>query len=199
MKVIEGTFFAQYEETINKFKPSASEIVAAITAMHKDEYPHCECFDVMKILSFIRKEPALAFCRDVYGWDYNLQYHTREEAQERFEKHKKQAELKAKFTQEFDDRVMAFVREKVVPCFNGAEIEDRGEDWSPRYDMVAPFSKNKKTAPGPSCYCWFDPDNERDAALQREWDQIISDCKKISDEYEFFWTSPIDSSILFYP
>ena len=35
-------------------------------------------------LKFIRDEPMLAFCRDYCSWNYNQEYHTREEAEQEY-------------------------------------------------------------------------------------------------------------------
>jgi len=84
-RYINGEFFAQYEENIDKFKPSRSEICAQITARPWNEEAERSCRDAVSCITFIRDEPYLAFCRDYWGWDYNTEYHTREEAKSEFD------------------------------------------------------------------------------------------------------------------
>lgn len=80
--IITGQFFTQYEETIDKFKPSRSDMCIKIVMRLDVDEPYCEDYvDAANIINFIKNEPALAFCRDYWGWDYNAEYHTREEAQ----------------------------------------------------------------------------------------------------------------------
>lgn len=80
----DGEFFTQYEESIDKFKPYASIYSAELFINLKDKNGYL--FNVKRIMDFIHKEPALAFCRDRYALDYNYEYYTREKAQEIFDK-----------------------------------------------------------------------------------------------------------------
>ena len=55
----------------------------AVGRKYKDEngeYTDCSVFAAEEMLEFIHNEPDLAFCRAYCGWDYNREYHTREEA-----------------------------------------------------------------------------------------------------------------------
>lgn len=85
---VEGQLFAQYEKTIDKFKPSRSNICLPIKVKIFDGSIAADILDTCEIyetINFIHTEPELAFCRDYYFWDLNTTYHTREEAQERYE------------------------------------------------------------------------------------------------------------------
>lgn len=79
-----GEFFTQYEESIDKFKPYASIYCAELFINLEDENGYL--FNAKRIIDFIHKEPALAFCRDRYALDYNYEYYTREQAQEILDK-----------------------------------------------------------------------------------------------------------------
>lgn len=72
-----GSFIAQYEETIDKFKPSASRICDDIQVFQK---LNASLSAVAQDILFIWQEPDLAFCRDYYSIDLNRRYITREEA-----------------------------------------------------------------------------------------------------------------------
>lgn len=85
---ISGEFFAQFEETVDKFKPSRSTLCETIKAhLEEKNKLQCTCWKAAKIINFIMTEPHLAFCRDYYEWDYYIEYHTREEAEEKYLKY----------------------------------------------------------------------------------------------------------------
>lgn len=74
-----GSFIAQYEETIDKFKPGASRICDDIQVFRKLN-SSSSIIAVLQDILFIWQEPDLAFCRDYYSIDLNRRYITREEA-----------------------------------------------------------------------------------------------------------------------
>ena len=193
---IHGQFFTQYEETVDKFKPSRSEICCDISVKFSEADKSCECYEARKAINFIRNEPALAFCRDYCGWDYNAEYHTKEEAEQQFTEYKVFAANEAKYTKICNEKVMNFVREKVLPQFNDAEM-CRDEGWSPEYHIVAPYESNKDICDEPGMYDFFD-DDEESKALAAEFASIKKECDAIADKYGFMWSSPIGNSVLIY-
>lgn len=197
-RYIDGEIFAQYEETIDKFKPSRSEIRSKISVFPNKEYGYCDCYSAANMINFIRTEPYLAFCRDYNGWDYNEEYHTREEAKREYDNYRGWQDNANKYTKECDDKVLAFVKERVLPSFSGAEIEDLGDDCSPRYEVIAPLKKNKDLVKECGCYRWFDDDDEEGKKIIEEFNAIVKECKDISDKYSFPWFSPFNTTITFY-
>ena len=196
--VIAGDFFTQYEETIDKFKPSRSEMCVEITSHLNVKKPYCCCDEAAKIINFIKHEPHLAFCRDYCGWDYNTEYHSREEAKEKYDKYKMREKNKAKYTKIFNERTLSFVRNKILPNFEGAEIYDNGDNISPRYQVIAPYQKHKHIVDKPGVYALFDEQDEYEKALSNELDQIENKCCDYADDNDFLWFSPISRSIYFY-
>ena len=193
---IKGKFFTQYEETVDKFKPSRSEICCDISVEFSGADKSCECYEARKAINFIRNEPALAFCRDYCGWDYNAEYHTREEAEQKLNKYKVFAKNKSKYTAICNDKVLTFVREKVLPQFNDAEMR-RDEGWSPEYHIAAPYESNKDICDEPGMYDFFD-DDEEGKALAAEFASIKEECDAIADKYGFMWFSPVGDNVLVY-
>lgn len=191
-----GHFFTQYEETVDKFKPSRSEICCDISVKFSGVHKSCDCYEARKAIKFIQTEPALAFCRDYCGWDYNAEYHTREEAEQELSKYKVFAKNKSKYTAICNDKVLTFVREKVLPQFNDAEM-CRDEGWSPEYHIVAPYESNKDIVEEPGMYGFFDDDDDG-KALAAEFASIKKECDAIADKYGFMWSSPIGNSVLIY-
>lgn len=193
---IKGKFFTQYEETLDKFKPSRSEICCDISVEFPIEYHSCDCYDACNAINFIRNEPALAFCRDYWGWDYNADYHTREEAELELRKYKEFAEKLAKYTENCDNKVLSFVRENVLPQFKDAEIR-RDDRWNPEYQIVAPFESNKDCLDEPGMYTFFG-DDEDGKALADEFASIIKECKSGADKEGLYWSNPIEDYVLVY-
>ena len=75
--------FGQPTHYIDKFKPQASHF------LEKDGFNQSnEIYwtDILRMLEYIKKNPYLAWYRDVYGVDYNLEYISPEIAKETFER-----------------------------------------------------------------------------------------------------------------
>lgn len=195
-----GDFFTQYEELKDKFKPSRSpmscEIVLNNASDTIDEWaiPHTP----IKLIEFIINEPALAFCRDYCYWDYNYEYHTREEAEQVFREFKDQHNLEINLTKELDDKVLDWVRKNILPMFHNARIEDMGENWSPRYDVVAPITDNLDIVNEPGHYSWFDSDNNEHKKLKKEFDKLIDNCEKIAQDNNIWWFKTMYATVIFY-
>ena len=191
-----GEFFAQFEETIDKFKPSRSEICGSIQ-VNIDSSMSYSC-RVGELIRFIRDEPYLAFCRDYNGWDYNTKYHSREEAEAEYRKYREYRENKVKYTSMMDEKILQYVTDRVLPVFHNAEIIDRGSSWSPRYDVVAPFSDNTDIVGEPGLYDWFDKEDEEGQEILAGYKALLDEAQGYADKYEFFYFRPIHNLIMFY-
>lgn len=196
-KYISGELFAQYEENIDKFKPSYSSLCSTITSIPDGDRQSCSCYAAAKMISFIRDEPYLAFCRDYCNWNYNEKYHTRDEAKEVYGKYRIWRDNEVKYTKECDSKILVFVKDKILPLFTDAKIRDLGENWSPRYEVVAPLEKNKDVVKKCGSYDWFDADDEEGKKTMEEFNALQEECYEIANKYEFSWFSPIDSIITF--
>ena len=192
-KYITGEFFAQFEEAIDKFKPSNSEICITITAVPDSDTD--SFWSAAKLINFIKNEPYLAFCRDYCFWDYNEEFHTREEAKAKYDAFREYKDNKEKYTKLLDEKILSFVNEKIVPCFNNAEVIDRGDSWSPRYYLYAPIEDNDDLFPETGLYDWFEQDDEDGQRLLEEFNKLIKECEEISDEHDILYYTPIWDSI----
>lgn len=196
---VEGIIFTQYEDTIDKFKPSRSEIQHSIIVrkyLHPNEEEDlpelaCSVVGVVEMLMFLRNEPALAFCRDYKGWDYNAEYHTRAEAKREFEDYKKWHKNKSEQTQILDNRMLDKIKslfsEELEKGF--AFIHDQGENWSPRYEVIVdkgkfPQFKNLENGPYNLSELYYKSDIK---AFEKE----AKSCEKVSYKYKFFWINPV--------
>lgn len=197
---VSGEFFTQYEETLDKFKPSRSHICKGFTVVKKDDgnYSNPSDLVIRAQLDFIRKEPYLAFCRDYCCWDYNAEYHTREEAEERFREYCRQRDEERRYTEICDNRVFDYVREYVLPCYVDARIEDLGDCVSPRYEIRAPYEENEHLVDEPGLYSLFADDDEDGARIMEGLNAVIDECNALTKEHEVWWYPPLHTSVLFF-
>lgn len=186
---ITGTFFAQYEDTIDKFKPSASNISEKVTVCF-DGY--CPNYRVSEAINFIKNEPYLAFCRDYFDWDYNVEYHSREEAEEEYHSYYTRKANEVHYETLLNNKILDFVKEKILPEFNGAKIDDV-ENRYPRYEIQVPLELNLDYAELPG---WYNLD--MDGELEKEFNDLISECEKIAEENDIWWSLPIHRTIYLY-
>lgn len=130
-----GEWFAQFTETIDKFKPSASVIAGRVHISDKYGLD----YDLLNNVKFIRDEPDLAFCRDYFCWDLNTEYHSREEAQKRYKLYVTQRDLKAKCQAEYDqacyNEMLKTIKINLEPD-EQLYLCDGGEFVFPRYHFV---------------------------------------------------------------
>lgn len=196
---MKGQFFAQYEEIIDKFKPSASQILSELCA-YKTKMSESRDWqldyigEVSDIIRFIIKEPALAFCRDYCGWNYNTEFHDRRSAKKKFEDWKRWNATKKTYTKICDDKVLAFVKERVLPLYGEtAQIADRGEDWCPRYQIINKVTEGDcMRRPG-----YYDSGAEEFPAAVEEFEALELECKELSHQYSFYWHCPVNLDCLF--
>lgn len=205
-----GKFFTQFEKTIDKFKPSRSEISGKISFYNQaDGEQCCSCFDVINQINFIIKEPYLAFCRDYCMWDYNCKYHTREEAKARYDEYVDYCERNEKYTAICDEKIVAFIQTNILPLIDGGEIEDRGDSWIPRYKVIAPFENYNDCCKKPGSYSLFDiavidkadNDNElllKSKQLEDRYNSVVEECRYIAEKNEIRWSNPMSEFISLY-
>ena len=131
--------FAQYEQFIDKFKPSYSalELHDFIYDVTPDyTFSHFSVrYNAANMFIFIIKEPALAFCRDQFNWDYNEEYHTREEAEERMQKMLQREQLQIDFKKIADGQLLDYIKQFGRNTNRKGFIHDFGENISPRYEV----------------------------------------------------------------
>lgn len=197
-KRIKGECFAQYENEIDKFKPCTSEIRATISVIFDNPEPIGCFYKALRMLQFIRDEPYLAFCRHLYAWNYNEEYHTREEAEREYKEHQRQMETEEMYIPVLNEKVLKFVREKILPCFNNAEIIEDEPYSSPKYKVIAPCSKNTDIIEKPGFYSWFEYDDLEGKELENELNFIEIECRAFAKGHGFIWYPPIDHDIYFF-
>lgn len=207
-----GCFFAQYKDTIDKFKPTHSNIKVDFTLSFNyntltltESEPPC-VYEIIENISFIKNEPYLAFCRDYLSWDYNLSYHSREEAERKFKDYKRSKIDTLTIKEEYDKKIMDVVMKyfKVYIDEDVCILEDIGENWSPRYNIVINKDiKNKKfrlvdsdMEPTIDIFEHILPMDEDFAKrFIKDFNSVLSDCSIKALQEDVYWSSPISTYI----
>lgn len=200
---IKGAFFCQFEEIIDKFKPSASEIhkdfSMALVNTNDLISNYWDTWYIRKILEYIKNEPYLAFCRDYCYYDYNETYLSREEAKEIYDKYRTQTDKENELTIKYNTKILKWVEENILPRFNDARIDDNGECWFPRYHVVAPLDKNSDVVNEAGVYSWFnDKITDEDKKLLDDFNALIEEAKNALTEIDGWYHPPVHSDIYFY-
>ena len=193
----EGTFFTQFEAEIDKFKPSRSAIQHHLHASWHDNNADTFYIDgsweVASIINFMITEPALAWARDQRDWDYNIEYHTREEAQKEYDEYVEWRERKDRLSAEWDHRCIKAVYDALKDEIDAGvtKIIDRGECVSPRYEIVVDLDscleEGGPTEKGNYGLIWDDETCEKMTSV---WDE----CEKDHRGDDFCWWKPFNES-----
>lgn len=159
---VSGAFFGQFEDAIDKFKPSASMYSFDFRATgEKDEDgdPTVCDSDLCRVASAIRyiaAEPEMAFYRDVFYADYNEQLVTKEEARLQYVLYKRDQELRERLSEYLGRQAKKFVEEELVP--KGGILESAKVEYDEEhrhYSIIVPYEGNEARFPkGPGEYYW---------------------------------------------
>ena len=179
------SIFAQYEEEIDKFKPSASMVCEEFTIDFK--YPAVNrLWAFADDVEFIHKEPYLAFYREMHYTDFNKEYVSRAKAKAYFERHYKQKKLeedtKALNDKEMLKAIYEMLKDEIDEgtCF----VQDRGDCCSPRYEIIIKNTWGIEDG----CYRLFDLYEEADATEAKKlWDTAIDTGKKRAKKAKCYW------------
>lgn len=187
-----GELFAQYKETLDKFRPSRSPLCAEVTvSMRDNDVDFCEVYEASRLLTFMYNEFALAFCRDYYWWDYNIEHHTREEAQQQYEHWRATYENDKKYTEIANKMMLDFCRENILPLWKGAEILDYRDRVYPQYEIVVPYDLNQDKVHAPGTHTDLDVLD----AFEKQ-DEV---CRQFVKEHQVTgWLRPIDCDVRLY-
>lgn len=186
--------FTQYEEEIDKFKPSASVFVEECDFFLGDT-PNYDIWDFAKDIKFIHDEPYLAFYREVHYTNFNHKHITRAKAKSFYEKYFKQKKAAEACVQQ-NDREMLYTIYTILKedidegnCF----IADRGDNWYPRYELIAKNTFDTEDG----CYGLFDLLDGTDAEeAEKLWRTKEQECRTRSDEtYGSWWYECCHDSI----
>lgn len=183
---ISGDFFAQYEDEIDKFKPSASYYECSMSSLVAADGSIClEERDVVSIINFIRDHPYRA-------WNGHISYNDQISGikawinyQKRQRHLRKEKRLKKSLYR--DCCKFAKIASRLLKYTNNITVEDYGEGISPRYFfklIVAPDEGFEKKG----CYeLW-----EKDDAIGKLYTQLKTRYDKYYKQGFYFLDLPYD-------
>lgn len=179
------SIFTQYEEEIDKFKPSASMVTDKFD-VYLDSTSTDFAWEFAQDIKFIHDEPYLAFYREMHYSDFNKEYVSRAKAKSYFERHFKQKRLEEE-TEALNNRellktIYTILKEDIDEgnCF----VHDRGNNWSPRYEIVMKNTYDIEDG----CYGIFDIMEDAYATeAQKLWDDTVKDCEKRAKKIGSYW------------
>ena len=200
---IEGEMFAQYEDEIDKFKPTASTFKTEFTFeiglpvySEEEQGNWFALYNCREAFRLILTEPDLAFYREIEGVDFNSQYVSREEAIKFKEEFLALREKQAIQRKANDVMMLQMVKYIIQPILDEdcAFIFDEGENCSPRYQIVI---KNVDGDSEQNGHCFlFGEDYEDKEADESLWDQTVQSCTKAMEDLNTYWFTSVDKFYL---
>jgi len=190
---ISGKLFAQYEDDIDKFKPSRSKFLVEFEVRWiggKSILFTENAYDAYRMIRFMVEEPDLSWARHHFGWNYNWEYHTREEAEEEKKKYIEFKEREEIVTAELNERCVSAVRNALSDEIEAGvtKILDSGDHCNPRYEIVVDQSSfNKKDKPSVGSYLLIWEDD-----IVKKMTDEFERCKEEAKGEEFCWWCPFD-------
>lgn len=130
------SLFFQYEEEIDKFKPSASMFVGEFDFHFEEGFLTSGYMNAYGDLGFIIKEPYLAYYKEMHYTDFNHEYVSREKAK-RFFIHEHELREKQKAVKKQNEEVMLETLKYIVGPIvkSGDAFIVRSECFSPKYEV----------------------------------------------------------------
>lgn len=197
--ILEANLFTQYEDEIDKFKPSASMVSSDISiVLNSDTTPNSIfVWNFARDIVFIHKEPYLAFYREIHYSNFNKEYISREEAKEYYDKHMKHKQLEAEIKEQNDKEMLEVVNYIFDPLIKQGlcAIRDFGENWSPRYHVAVGSQDIGEESVSSCMFDEFDYlDVEEDKKL---YDTKLAECEKRADDLNIYWSNPISRFVDF--
>jgi hypothetical protein len=186
--------FTQYEEEIDKFKPSASMVTDEFN-IYLDSASTDFAWEFAKDIKFIHDEPYLAFYREMHYTDFNKEYISRETAKEYFEEHYKQKKLEEEIKALNDKELLKTIYDILKEDFDDRNcfIYDRGESWHPRYEIVAKNTFDVEDG----CYGLSDLfDEPTSTVVQNIFNTKVKECEKRADDAGFSWYTCCHDSVV---
>jgi len=205
---IKCEFFAQYEETIDKFKPAASMFEGSFDwEFAKPEEEEEEnlwrmCFDARRVVQLILQYPYVAFVREIHWQNLNEEYVTPEEAEQIYQDWRLRKNAIKLMERENETAMIECVKTIWKPWIDSGDafIATRPH-ISPRYELVIRNIWKDDQGQEDSkdgCYDIFDfgvewPDKAEDKAL---WDKTVAECQARAKALDTHWFNEFSSCLL---
>lgn len=198
--VINCELFCQFEETIDKFKPSYSIFEKEFVWQLKEDNKNLDAdFAADKVFRLMLTYPYLAWFRDVHHTNFNIEYISNEEAIAAYNVYRMEEKEKAEIT-EINDReiydCVKYIFQKLIDD-GDAFIDDSGANISPRYKVVIRnliLDDGKPLVNESGYYNMFDWCSYRDAESDKKLlEDTIAKCKERAGKY--YWFNPMSHCV----
>lgn len=195
-------YFCQYEQDINKFKPSESNIYKKIIAYtyenNNDKVDTLIVYMdyIINSIELIRKHPLRAWYENYYGAMCDCKYVSGSKVLLHWVQYKLNETKRHLVISLCDKLTIRFVKKYICPYICLCEddeyvfIDDYGTSCSPRYEVCV------KTTGQTGAYAWFE-DDEDGQKLESKWDKFIAKMKKLTKLFNVVWYPPFNE-IVFY-
>ena len=160
------SIFAQPINYIDKFKPSASNVLKEWTVYDVKELDNWDKKQALAVFKYVKEQPYLAWYRNMHYVDYNLEYVSPQQAKADYEECEKLRLLEEKIYKKLDEAEVKWMKNKAESLGLKYKITtDR--DCSPRHEMVIEDPNMSEKG----FYTWLEDD---------EWEEF----KKIAKDFE---------------
>lgn len=187
--------FAQFEEEIDKFKPSASMVSDSFN-FWLDSKSNGSLWNIARDILFIRDEPYLAFYRDIHFSDFNREYVSRETAELEYKSYlkKKQDEIEIKALN--NKEMLDFINEAFAEFIEQKAfiVYDRGSSWSPRYNLVM---KNIFVDSGleDGTHELFEMGFDGEDDCRADYKKLLAECERRAADADIWWSKPFHGRV----
>lgn len=190
-------FWGQYWDVVDKFRYSRAkyrdESTLRIFTEEDTEFSYEETIDIggvytiCRIIDFIIKEPEMAFCRDYYGWDYNLELHTKRSAINQYNKWRKEFMAENSAKEICRVKLLHFMKDEVMPFYpEDAYIVDKGDNVRPRYDICVYDEKCLGLNWG------IDLLKKEEKEIRRKYRVFLKECRQVFKEHKVIFVDYVD-------
>lgn len=137
-------------------------------------------YKVFDIIKFIYEEPELAFCRAYYGWDYNLEYHSKRTARKKYKAYLNCVEKMANVDDQNDIEMFNTFKDYFKDKYVG--VTSLGINNYPRFMIQVKHSFYGNSAPLGKVYI-----KKIDNVLYELYTEKLTKCYNRSNKYGTAW------------
>ena len=137
-------------------------------------------YKIFNIIKFIYEEPELAFCRAYYGWDYNLEYHSKRTAKKKYKAYLNRVEKAANVDDQNDIEMFNTFKDYFKDKYVG--VTSLGINNYPRFMIQVKHSFYGNSAPLGKVYI-----KKIDNVLYELYTEKLTKCYNRSNKYGTAW------------
>lgn len=204
---VDVNYFCQYEQNINKFKPSWSYIKRELQVYDEEDFDHdgFYIFDITYVLNsieFIHKHPIRAWAEDYYGYMDSCVYVLGGKIFCQWLKYKFERFKDKTIKWIFDKLSIRWVKKNIIsfldeypqvdgvtPIHGKAKIFDYG--GCNGYDIIYVVDDNDERPHG--LYDWF-ADDEYDKKICQKFNKLCDKYRAIANLFGVSWSNPFNYS-----